>query len=70
MIHLVGGVGRGKQFNMNKAKLNLVLHLVGQVLAQTAVIELVPISFKPILAAIVAVVGVFIAFSDQSLSNQ
>lgn len=54
---------------MTKARINLVLHILGQILAQGAVIELFPTEYKPLSTAIIAIVGVFIAFSDQSLSD-
>lgn len=54
---------------MNKAKINLILHVIGQIVAQSAVVEVVPSHYKPLFSAIVAIVGVLVAFSDQSLSN-
>lgn len=42
----------------------LGLHLIGQILAQTAVVEIVPSEYKPYFAAIVATIGVIIAFFD------
>ena len=53
---------------MNK-KLVLGLHLVGQILAQTAVIEIVPQDYKPYFAALVAVIGVLIAFFDTTVNS-
>jgi len=47
-------------------KLKLALHLVAQLLAQGAIIELVPTEYKIYFAALVAVVGVLVAFFDQS----
>lgn len=46
----------------NKAR--LALHLLAQILAQGAVVELVPASATKYFAALVAVVGVFVAFFD------
>jgi len=46
----------------NKAR--LTLHLVGQILAQSAVVALVPASAAKYFAAAVAIVGVLIAFFD------
>ena len=48
---------------------NLYFHLLAQILAQTAVMDIVPSQFKPYFMAIVSVIGVFVAFSDQSLSK-
>lgn len=50
-------------------KLSVALHLVFQILGQTAVKEVVPAEYQPILTAIVAVIGVFVAFSDKSLAQ-
>lgn len=54
---------------MNKAKLNGLLHVIAQLLAQGAVMELVPLDYKPVFSAIIAVIGVLVAFSDQTLSS-
>ena len=53
---------------MHRPKLNLILHLIGQLVAQTAVLEIVPPQYKPYFTAFVGSVGVLIAFVDQSLS--
>ena len=47
----------------------LATHLVAQILAQGAVLEIVPPQFKPYFAALVAVVGVFVAYFDQTASQ-
>lgn len=47
---------------MNKVK--LTFHLVAQILAQGAVVALVPAKFNPLFAAIVAIIGVVVAFLD------
>ena len=53
------------------AKTRLYLHMLGQILAQGAVAELVPSGLaKNIFAAVVAVVGVLVAFADQSITTQ
>jgi hypothetical protein len=49
-------------------KFNVYFHLIAQILAQGAVAELVPVAYKPYFSALVAVIGVLVAFSDQSLS--
>lgn len=54
---------------MNKVNINLFLHLVAQILAQSAVIAIVPFGSEKYVAAAVAILGVIIAFSDQSLSK-
>lgn len=54
---------------MNKSKLRLTLHLVAQILAQGAVIELIPVQYKPLLSAFIAIIGVLVAFFDQSVST-
>ncbi len=50
-------------------KVNVYFHLLAQILAQAAVIEIVPIDYKPYFMAFVAIIGVLVAFSDQSLSK-
>jgi len=52
------------------SKLVLFFHLAGQILAQTAVAGL-PLfkTHEPIYSAVVAIVGVFIAFFDQTQSK-
>jgi len=50
-------------------KLRLALHLAAQILAQGAVVALVPASASKFFAALVAIVGVFVAFFDTSASN-
>lgn len=54
---------------MTKAHINLILHIVAQILAQSAVIELFPTPYKPLSTALIAIAGVLVAFSDQSLSD-
>jgi len=46
-------------------KLRVTLHILGQILAQGAVVALVPASADKYFAALVAIVGVLIAFFDQ-----
>ncbi len=46
----------------------LVVHLLAQIVAQTAVANLVPSNYEPLYAALVAIVGVFVAFVDQTVS--
>jgi hypothetical protein len=50
-------------------KTNIYFHLIAQILAQGAVVEIVPAEYKPYFMALVAIVGVLVAFTDQSLSK-
>lgn len=50
-------------------RITIWLHVLGQVLAQTAVIEIVPSDYKPYFMALVAIIGVIISFADQSISK-
>lgn len=52
---------------MTNGKLNLFLHLLVQVLTQTAVIAIIPEPAKPYVTALVAVLGVTAAFFDTSV---
>lgn len=52
-----------------KPKVILILHVVGQLLAQTAVLEVIPDQYKPLASALVAVVGVVIGVLDQSVAK-
>lgn len=52
------------------SKTILGLHLIGQILAQTAVIEIVPAQYKPYFAALVATIGVIIAFFDTTHTDK
>ena len=50
-------------------KINVYIHLLSQVLAQTAVASLVPAHFQPYFAAVVAILGVLVAFFDQTAGS-
>ncbi len=47
----------------------LVLHLIAQLVAQGAIIDLVPVQYKPVFMAVVAVIGVLVAFYDNTSYN-
>ena len=51
-------------------KLKLLVHLLGQILAQGAVAALVPVGYEKYYAAAVAIVGVIIAFYDNQQPTQ
>lgn len=55
---------------MTKARIVLILYAVSQLLAQAAIIALVPDQYKGILSAIAATVGVILGVLDQSQANK
>ena len=51
-------------------KINLILHAIGQMVAQAGILEAVQDPFaRSILQVVVSLVGVLIAFSDQTISK-
>ena len=54
---------------MNNPKTKLILHLVAQILGQSAVLALVPQEYVPVFTAIVAVIGVIMGYNDQTLGR-
>ena len=54
----------------SNAKVNLILHGLAQIIAQSAIVEYLQNPFAKSLAQLaVAIVGVLVAFSDQSISK-
>ena len=49
-----------------KSKTILAFHLIGQILAQTAVVALLPDESKPYVQALVVIAGLIISFLDPS----
>ena len=54
---------------MFSPKVRIVLYLIGQILAQGAVVAIVPAVAAPYFAALLAVIGVLVAFSDTSVAR-
>ena len=55
---------------MSKSKLSLLVHLIAQIVAQGAVVELVPANYKPVFMAVVAIIGVIAGFLDTTAAQQ
>ena len=54
---------------MNNPKVKLLIHLVIQILSQSAVLAVVPSQYVPLATAIVAVLGVVAGYNDQTLGK-
>ena len=63
------GYAKGRKSKQIRMKINVYIHLLSQVLAQTAVASLVPAHFQPYFAAVVAILGVLVAFFDQTAGS-
>ena len=51
-------------------KIKLALHIIGQILAQGAIIALVPEEYRPLLQAIVVIIGLVLTYLDPTNAYQ